>query len=210
MAVVLLGCGSGESQSDQTADESANEPVVQLIYQDWREDWLASMVPQMLEQFHAEHPNIRVFYNPDPLTPISSTMLAAMQEGTAPDVFQGCCSFFPIWAQAGFLLDLRPYVEADLDQAAIADWDPAQYQALFTSDGRQYALPKYRGALALYYNKDLFDEYGVAYPDGTWTQDEYLDAMRRLTQDRDGDGRTDLWGSMIDISWDRIQMYING
>jgi multiple sugar transport system substrate-binding protein len=208
--VALLGCGSDESQSDQTADESANEPVVQLIYQDWREDWLASMVPQMLEQFHAEHPNIRVFYNPDPLTPISSTMLAAMQDGTAPDVFQGCCSFFPIWAQAGFVLDLRSYVESDLDAATIAEWDPAQYQALFTSDGRQYALPKYRGALALYYNKDLFDEYGVAYPDGTWTHDEYLDAMTRLTQDRDGDGRTDLWGSMIDISWDRIQMYING
>ena len=54
----------------------------------------------MLEEFHAEYPNIRVFYNPDPLTPISTTMLAQMQDGTAPDVFQGCCSFFPIWAQA--------------------------------------------------------------------------------------------------------------
>ena len=34
--------------------------------------------------------------------------------------------------------------------------------------------------------------------------------MKRLTHDRDGDGRTDLWGSMIDISWDRIQMHVNG
>ena len=34
--------------------------------------------------------------------------------------------------------------------------------------------------------------------------------MRQLTHDRDGDGRTDLWGSMVDISWDRIQMHING
>ena len=164
----------------------------------------------MLEKFHAEHPDIRVFYNPDPLTPISSTMLAEMREATAPDVFQGCCSFFPIWAQAGFVLDLRPFVEADLDPATIAEWDPAQYQALFTADGKQFGLPKYHGALALYYNKDLFDEYGVAYPDGSWTHEEYLDAMKRLTHDRDGDGRTDLWGSMVDISWERIQMHING
>jgi multiple sugar transport system substrate-binding protein len=34
--------------------------------------------------------------------------------------------------------------------------------------------------------------------------------MKRLTHDRDGDGVTDLWGSMIDVSsWDRIQVYVN-
>ena len=43
--------------------------------------------------------------------------------GTAPDVFAGCCSFFPIWAQKGFTLDLRPFVAADVDQATIDDWD---------------------------------------------------------------------------------------
>ena len=202
LVLIGLGCGSGLSATD--------EPVVKLVYQDWRADWLADLAPQMLEEFHAQHRNIRVFYNPDPETPINPTMLAEMRDGTAPDVFQGCCSSIPIWAQAGFVLDLRPYVEADLDQATIADWDPAQYKALFATDGQQFALPKYRGALALYYNKDLFDEYGVDYPDGNWNHDDYLDAMRRLTHDRDGDGRTDLWGSMVDISWDRIQMHING
>ena len=103
-----------------------------------------------------------------------------------------------------------PFVEADLDQATIDDWDPAQYRSFFTPDGRQYGLPKYHGALALYYNKDLFDEYEVDYPNDNWDHDDYLSAMQRLTHDRDGDGRTDLWGSMIDISWDRVQMHVNG
>ena len=108
-ALVLmgLGCGSGPSATD--------EPVVKLVYQDWRADWLADLAPQMLEEFHAQHPNIRVFYNPDPETRLSSTMLAEMKDGVAADVFQGCCSEIPIWAQAGFVLDLRPYVEADMD-----------------------------------------------------------------------------------------------
>ncbi len=216
LSLIGLGCGSDSSEptSPQTvsAPEKATEEQqpVQLVYQDWRADWLATLVPEMLEQFHAEHPGIRVFYNPDPLTPISSTMLTEMQQGTAPDVFQGCCSFFPVWAQAGFALDLRPYVDADLDEATIREWDPAQYNALFTPDGRQFGLPKYHGALALYFNKDLFDEYGVEYPDATWDHDDYLAAMKRLTHDRDDDGQTDLWGSMIDISWDRVQMHING
>ncbi|MGD9101042.1 MAG: extracellular solute-binding protein, partial [Anaerolineae bacterium] len=58
-------------------------------------------------------------------------------------------------------------------------------------------------------NKDLLDQYRVDYPDGTWDYDDYLSAMKRLTHDRDGDGKTDLWGSMVDISWGRIQVYVN-
>ena len=185
------------------------EEKVQLVYQDWRTAWFPPMAQQILEQFHAAHPNIRVFYTPDP-EDFQEKMLADFQAGTAPDVFQGCCTHFPAWAQMGYTLDLRPYVEADLDQATIDDWDPAQYSALFTPNGRQFGLPKYHGALALYYNKDLFDEYGVDYPDGTWDHDDYLEAMKRLTHDRDGDGQTDLWGSMLDISWDRIQVHVNG
>ncbi|MEJ2559277.1 MAG: sugar ABC transporter substrate-binding protein [Anaerolineae bacterium] len=182
---------------------------VQLVYQDWRTEWFPPMAQQMLEQFHADHPNIRVFYTPDPEN-IEEKLLSDMQAGIAPDVFQGCCSFFPILAQEGHTLDLRPFVEADLDQATIDDWDRAQYQALFTRDGQQYGLPKYHGALALYYNKDLFDEYGVDYPDGTWDHDDYLAAMKRLTQHGDVGGQTSLWGSMLDVSWDRIQMHVNG
>lgn len=136
--------------------------------------------------------------------------MADMQAGTAPDVFQACCSFFPILAQKGYTLDLRPYVEADLDQATIDDWDPAQYLSFFARDGRQYGLPKYHGALALYYNRDLFDEYGVDYPDVNWNHDDYLAAMQHLTRDRDDDDKTDLWGSMLDVSWDRIQVHVNG
>ena len=132
-----------------------------------------------------------------------------MRAGTAPDVLQGCCTFFPIWAQEGHLLDLRPFIERDLDEEVLSDWDRAQYEALATPDGAQYGVPKFHGALALYYNKDLFDAHGIPYPDDTWTQDEYLDAMRQLTLDSDGDGATDVWGGMIDVSWDRVQVHVN-
>lgn len=186
-----------------------NNDKVQLVYQDWRTDWFPPMAQRLLAEFHATHPNIRVFYTPDP-EDLEESMLVDMEAGVAPDVFQGCCSFFPIWAQQGYTLDLRPYVEADLDQATIDDWNPAQYRAFFSRDGRQYGLPKYHGALALYYNKDLFDAYKVDYPDGTWDHDDYLAAMQRLTHDRDDDGQIDVWGSMVDISWERIQMHVNG
>ena len=182
---------------------------MQLVYQDWRTEWFPALAQQMLEQFHATHPNIRVFYAPDPEN-LEDKMLADMQAGIAPDVFAGCCHFFPIWAQKGYTLDLRPYVNADLDQQTIADWDPAQYKSFFTRDGRQYGLPKYHGALALFYNKDTFDAGKVDYPSESWTHADYLAAMKKLTRHGAGGSSADVWGSMVDISWERIQVHVNG
>jgi multiple sugar transport system substrate-binding protein len=186
---------------------STNQPL-QLVYQDWRTDWFPPMVQEMLAKFQSSHPEINVFYVPDPVD-VEESLLVDLQNGTGPDVFAACCSFFPILAQEQQTLDLRPYVEKYLDRALIDDWDPAQYKSLFASDGRQYGLPKYHGALALFYNKDLFDQHKVDYPDESWNQDDYLEAMKQLTHDLDGDGKVDLWGSMIDISWDRIQVHVN-
>jgi ABC-type glycerol-3-phosphate transport system substrate-binding protein len=109
----------------------------------------------------------------------------------------------------GYVLDLRKYVETDLDEAIVADWDPAQYRAMFDASGRQFGVPKYQGTLVLYYNKDIFDRYKVPYPDASWDQSDYLAAMKTLTRDSDGDGGTDVWGSMIDIGWDRLQVHVN-
>ena len=106
LALLLQGCSSSEPEQ---------EGQVQLVYQDWNSEWFPTMVQEILPEFHATHPNIHVFYTPDP-DGLAKSMLADMQAGTAPDVFQGCCTFFPIWAQEGYTLDLRPYVEADLDE----------------------------------------------------------------------------------------------
>jgi multiple sugar transport system substrate-binding protein len=201
---VLAACSSPASRPATGSGEK-----VQLVYQDWRTEWFPEMAQQMLAEFHATHPNIRVFFTMDPDNLVEQMPLD-MEAGTAPDVLAGCCDFLPAWGQQGYLLDLSPYIKADLDQAIIDEWDPAQYAAMFTSDGLHFALPKYHGALALYYNKNLLDVSRVDYPDGSWTHTDYLEAMKRLTFDRGMDGKIDVWGSMLDIAWDRIQVHVNG
>ena len=198
----LAACGVSPSQTPV-----AEQGPVQLVYQDWRTEWFPGLAQEMLAKFNSEHPNIRVFYTPDPDN-LEIKMPADMVAGTAPDVMAGCCEFFPAWANAGHLLDLRPYVEADLDQGTIDDWSPAQYKALFTRDGRQFGLPKYHGALALYFNKDLFDAAKVDYPAADWTYDDYLSAMKKLTVRKGGE--IVQWGSMFDVAWERIQIHVNG
>lgn len=206
VAVALGACATTPAPTAQSGKK------VELVFQDAQTDWYQPVVQSLLEEFHTRQPNIRVFYSPEPDNPKDKEekTLAAMQAGTAPDVFQGCCSWFPIWAQKGYTLDLHPYVKADIDPNTIDDWDAAQYNFFFTQDGRQYALPKYHGALALYYNKNLFDLYRVPYPDASWDHDDYTQAMKYLTNDQNHDGKTDLWGSYFDLSWDRVQVHING
>jgi multiple sugar transport system substrate-binding protein len=199
----LAACGVPAAASKRSSSTGA----LQLVYQDWRTEWFPALAQEMLAKFNQDHPNIRVFYTPDPDN-LEEKMTADMAAGAAPDVLSGCCEFFPAWANAGYLLDLRPYVEADLDKETIDDWSQAQYQAFFTRDNKQFALPKYHGALALYYNKDLFDAAGVIYPTADWSYDDYLTAMKALT--RQENGKTVQWGSMFDVSWDRIQMHVNG
>ncbi len=199
-ALAITTCSIGDDEADDTP--------VQIVYQDWRTDWFPPMVEELLDEFHAEHPNIRVFYTPDP-DDLQGTMVDLMVAGTAPDVFQGCCTYFPSWAQQGHTLDLAPLIARDLDDSVISEWSVAQYQGLRLESGHQFAVPKYQGALGLYFNKDLFDELGLAYPDDSWTHDDYLSAMRQLSKDTDGDGSNDQWGSMIDVSWDRIQIHVN-
>lgn len=200
---VVAGCGNHSGSGS-----SATGQKVQLVYQDWRTEWFPPMAQRELAKFQADHPNLSVFYTPDPENLVDQMPLD-MQAGNAADVFQGCCGFFPAWAQKGYVLDLSKFVQSDLDKSIVADWDPVQYKAFFDTKGQQFGVPKYQGTLVLYFNKDLFDKYGVAYPDASWTHDDYLAAMKKLTRDTDADGKTDIWGSMIDINWDRLQVHVN-
>ena len=48
--------------------------------------------------------------------------------------------------------------------------------------------------IVLYYNKDMFDTAGLAYPNDAWTYDDLRAAAKKLTLDKNGDGTTDQWG----------------
>jgi len=101
--------------SGSLVTQSEQKKKIQLVYQDWRTEWFPAMAQQMLERFHQSHANIRVFYVPDPVD-VEESLLVDMQAGVAPDVFAACCSFFPILAQEDQTLDLRPFVEEELDE----------------------------------------------------------------------------------------------
>ena len=89
----------------------------------------------------------------------------------------------------GVLAELDPYVaEAELN---LDDFNAAALGAVkgFV-DGKVYALPMGYHVEVLYYNKDMFDAAGLAYPpaDGNYTYQDLREWAKQLTLD--GDGRS--------------------
>lgn len=82
------------------------------------------------------------------------------------------------------LLVLDPLLDAD------ASFDPADVvgdvMLEMQRDGNTYALPVAVFPQALRYNPDLFLEANIPAPDGTWTVNEFIDALQQLTSVYDG------------------------
>jgi multiple sugar transport system substrate-binding protein len=77
---------------------------------------------------------------------------------------------------------------------------PQTLQAYQTADG-YFGLPRDFQTIVLFYNKDMFDKAGVAYPTADWTWDDLRAAAKKLTLDTNGDGKTDQYGYSFDM-WD--------
>ncbi|MBL8596954.1 MAG: extracellular solute-binding protein [Devosia sp.] len=103
----------------------------------------------------------------------------ALSAGTAPDLFY--TDIF--WSRAAFGTGKVEPTTADTSPFA-----PNLIDA-FTYDGKVMALPKDFNTLALQYNKDIFDDAGVAYPtdDETWaTLQDKLVAIHAKLPDVNG------------------------
>jgi multiple sugar transport system substrate-binding protein len=81
----------------------------------------------------------------------------------------------------GMLEPLDRYIEKDLSEADLAAI-PKQLLEAMRVDGHIYALPQDNAVYGLYYNKDLFDAAGMAYPDSSLTWEDLRAAARKLTK----------------------------
>jgi multiple sugar transport system substrate-binding protein len=69
-------------------------------------------------------------------------------------------------------------------------------------------IPQNISSLVVYYNKDLFDQAGIAYPAKGWTWDDFLASAQALTRDLDQDGITDQFGVGMEASLIRLAPFI--
>ncbi|MBE5904554.1 MAG: sugar ABC transporter substrate-binding protein [Pseudobutyrivibrio sp.] len=101
--------------------------------------------------------------------------------GELPDVFWMHSNVAQKYMENDLLLDLTDKI-AESDKIDMSNYYEGIVN-LYQSNGKQYAIPKDIDTIALWYNKTIFDEMGVAYPDDTWTWDDFADAAAKLTND---------------------------
>ncbi len=90
----------------------------------------------------------------------------------------------------GAVLDLKEWVDTELDAEA---YNKALF-AITDEEGHLWGVPHALNSIAMLINKDILAERGVEFPTEDWTWDQMLDMAEKLTFDRDGDGKTDVYG----------------
>ncbi|MDI9506450.1 MAG: sugar ABC transporter substrate-binding protein [Clostridiales bacterium] len=139
--------------------------------------WDTNQEPGMkaiAEAYMAEHPGVTIETQVTPWDQYWMKLEAAAMGGALPDVFWMHSNQFFKYVSAGTMLDLT---DLNLDYSPY----PAGITALYNYEGAQYAVPKDYDTIALAYNKEIFDNAGVAYPDDTWTWDTLREVAVQLT-----------------------------
>ena len=160
-----------------------------------------------LQEFHKDHPNVRVRLEYVVNERTLQKLLIATAGNKAPDASIISSMWFVPAASKGLLEDLGPYVKKDKD-FDLSDFYPQVIDGWGKYRGVLYAIPAGVDTCAMYYNKTMFDKYHVPYPDESWDWDDYLAAAKKLTRDTNGDGRIDQWGTTP--NWWQTYVWSNG
>jgi len=120
---------------------------------------------QIVARFEELNPDIDVELQLTPWSDYWTKLDAAMGAGSAADVFW-MNTFLPKYVKAGVLQPLDEYIRA-------AGIDMNGYVAVvrdaYNMDGAQYAMPKGMDTVQVFYNKAIFQKYGVDEPKDGWT-----------------------------------------
>ena len=171
----------------------AQQTVVKYMTFSAAPDYIAQL-DQTVAAFEAAHPDIDVQYETAAYNDYFTKLQTVIAAGQAPDAFELNYENFVAFANKGVLADLAPLISAD-SGFSTAIYNPTALAA-FSQDGKQYGLVESFSNVVLFYNKDLFDKAGVAYPTADWTWKDELAAAQKLTDPANG-----VWGDFAPIQF---------
>jgi len=168
---------------------------VKIVYLDQSDATRQPVFEAVVKDFMVAHPDIEVEFigtTENVILP-QQRMIAG---GTPPDVVYTHQGAFPMFALRNGYLSLNSFINRDKFDLNAYDKTILGY---FTVKDQIYAIPRDRHTNILYYNSRLFDEAGVDYPshiwnDPNWTWDKLIEIGKKLTIDKNGDGKIDQFG----------------
>lgn len=106
---------------------------------------------------------------------------AGASGGDMPDVFWMHSNEVQKYMENDILMDLTDRIASS--EKLEMDKFPEDIKNLYSWNGKTYAIPKDVDTIVLFYNKTMFDEAGLSYPDDSWTWDDFYDAAVKLTKE---------------------------
>jgi len=136
---------------------------------------------KVINNFKNKNPNISVVYRQFSFEDYEKEVINALAAGTGPDVLMIHNDWLPKYIDK---ITPLPENKPDPNQPFMTFRD---FQDQFvdvavqdlTANNRIYGMPLYVDTLALYYNKDLFNNAGITLPPKNW--EEFNNAVERLT-----------------------------
>lgn len=155
-----------------------------------------------VEAYQAKYPDVKIDLNITPFLDYQTKLFTSLAGGETMDVFfmrEG--NVFKTYVNKGLCRNLD-----DLIAASGFDMSPyANYLDQISVNGSYYGIPYRGGGYHLYYNKALFDQAGVPYPDmyDSYTWDEFREVAKQLTS---GEGADKVYGVYM-MGWPWMQMF---
>lgn len=125
---------------------------------------------------------------------VREKLLVSAAAGVSPDVSMLHLYTADELIDLGMIRDLTSYMRSvgeSFDSSVI----PGGFIDSYRREGRAYGIPFEITSIILYYNSTLFAQAGLNGPDERWRlTEEFAQNARKLTVDRDADGRPEQYG----------------
>lgn len=184
ISMIASGCGNGSegtggASAPATGGDEGKKVEILLGY--YSSDSSDAKMKELIEQFEKQHPNIKVKTQSAPYGQFYQKLDTQIAAGQAPDVWLSDGVYVMKYAQRGAAKDLTDWIAKDLkaDEYYGLDFNK-------DADGRYWGVPQGIQVGVLFYNKDLFDKAGVAYPSDEWTWEDLKSSAAKLTVDASG------------------------
>lgn len=193
-ALVALIAFSVFAQGASDAKQETND-VVTIQWWNW-DTTMSEKYQSIINEFEAKNPGIHVEMTLIPTDggEYKTKLSILAQQKSLPDTFTLSSGDLEEWAENGLLGNLDDLVASDptiFDNFSKAMFDASKDIAKTSG---YVSFPFAYVSTDLFYNKDMFDAAGLEYPNENWTWDDFLNAAKALTIDKNGDGVIDQWG----------------
>lgn len=167
--------------------ENAAEMSAELRYIFWDEGQRPGIEKQ-IEKFNEYYPNIKVNLEFLAWDQYWEKIQTEINGGTCADIFMNQTWWFKTLQAAGAAENLSALAEADG-----YSWEGHMQPVMdiYSEEGQLYAIPRDWDTICVVYNKDLFDQYNIPYPDAslTWNPTDggsFVELAQKMTIDVNG------------------------